>query len=117
MGYDINAGKQKARIGYCGYLLLLQKMAVHVVPTCADLFEQTLRDSLSRQAQLDKLCNMLPLEIVRLICISDWDTISYDYASKAADILDKLDNLNEREREVRDVFRHARRYRASVHIS
>jgi hypothetical protein len=54
---------------------------------------------------------------VRLICISDWDTISYDYARKAADILDKLDNLNEREREVRDVFRHARRYRASVHIS
>lgn len=114
MGYDINAGKQKASIGYCGYLILMQKAAAKANPESEPLFE----DALSGQDdKWDKLFDMLPAEIVRFICIDDVDTIPHEIARKFADILDKLDNMNEREIQVRDVFRHARRYRASVHIS
>ena len=117
MGYDINAGKQKARIGYCGYLILMQKAAAKANPESESLFDSLLRGALAGQDdKWDKLFDMLPAEIVRFICIDEVDTIPHEIARKFADILDLLDNLSDREITVRDVFRYARRYRANIHI-
>ena len=118
MGYDINAGKQKARIGYCGYLILMKKAAAKTTPESEPLFDSLLRGALSGKTdKWDELCDMLPDEIVRFICIAEEDTIPHETARKFADILDLLDNLSDREITVRDVFRYARRHRANIHIS
>ena len=118
MGYDIAAGKQKACIGYCGYLILMKKAAAKTTPESEPLFDSLLRGSLSGKTdKWDELCDMLPDEIVRFICIAEEDTIPHETARKFADILDLLDNLSDREITVRDVFRYARRHRANIHIS
>lgn len=118
MGYDINAGKQNARIGYCGYLILMKKAAAKTTPESEPLFDSLLRGALSGKAdKWDELFDMLPDEIVRFICIDDEDTIPHEIVRKFADILDTLDNLSDREIKVRELFRYARRYRANIHIS
>lgn len=118
MGYYIQAGKQVATIGYCGYLILMKKAAAKTTPESEPLFESLLRGALSGKTdKWDELCDMLPDEIVRFICIHDKDTIPHETARKFADILDKLDNLSDREIKVRELFRYARRHHANIHIS
>lgn len=118
MGYHIQAGKQVATIGYCGYLILMKKAAAKTTPESEPLFDSLLRGALSGKAdKWDELCDMLPDEIVRFICIHDVDTIPHETARKFADILDQLDNLSDREINVRELFRYARRYRANIYIS
>lgn len=118
MGYHIQAGKQVATIGYCGYLILMKKAAAKTTPESEPLFDSLLRGALSGKAdKWDELFDMLPDEIVRFICIDEEDTIPHETARKLSDILDQLGNLSERETKVRELFRYARRHHAKIHIS
>ena len=118
MGYHIQAGKQVATIGYCGYLNLMKKAAAKTHPESEPHFDSLLRGVLSDKAdKWDELFDMLPDEIVRFICIDEVDTIPNETARKFADILDTLDNMSAREIEVRELFRYARRHHANIHIS
>lgn len=118
MGYHIQAGKQVATIGYCGYLILMKKAAAKTTPESEPHFDSLLRGALSGKAdKWDELFDMLPDEIVRFICIDEKDTIPHETARKFADILDTLDHLSDREIKVRELFRYARRHHANIHIS
>lgn len=112
MGWHIQAGRKKEKMGYCVYISALRDIAHDLDP--------------EHEAEFDKLPNITPNEwsnIVRqfkpelylLCCVSDIvPTYTPNEAKRIADFLEKITTPTERVKKLQNIFFHARRYRANV---
>lgn len=117
MSIHIQAGKKKATICYFDYLVLLKKISIAAKPVSEPLFNVVFADmGKSRHHEWEELYRILPDDIARFFAINEKDTVNYAAAMSVAPLLNKIGNLDEPEKRVCDVIKHARRYRANIHI-
>lgn len=115
MGWNIRAGKEETRLGYCGYLVALRDIAHVLDPEHEACFANLASIS---DAEWDAIARKFKPELYLLCCASDIaPTYTPSEAKRIADFLEQITEPTKNVEKLQHIFFHARRYNAKVQFS